>query len=175
MAQENNGEDNLVERLKHGDEPAFNVLFARYRGVVYSLCYRFTRNSADAQDLVQEVFVKIYQKIRTYDTRAKFSTWLYRVTVNHCLSFKRKTRPLPYSDLVRSSLDFTKRVELRKSIDEAIVQLPKRQRMVFVLRHNQELSFDEIAGLLQITSGAAKAHHHFAVSRMKELLSQMGY
>jgi len=175
LSQENNGEDGLVRRLKDGDEAAFNLLFNKYRNAVYSLCYRFTRNSADAQDLVQEIFVKIYKKIRTYDTRARFSTWLYRVTINHCISFKRKARPLPYSELAKSAPDFTKQVELKKSIDEAIVQLPKRQRMVFVLRHHQELSFDEIGGLLKITSGAAKAHHHFAITRMKELLSRLGY
>ncbi len=177
LAHERNEEDDLllVNRLKKGDEVAFNLLFNKYRTLVYSICFRFSRNTADAQDLTQEIFVKVYRKINSYDSRAKFSTWLYRVTVNHCISFKRKEKTLPYSECVKDDPDFTKQVEFKKSIDQAILQLPKQQRIVFVLRHFNQFSFDEIGRSLRISTGAAKAHHHFAVIKLKVSLSKLGY
>ncbi len=175
--QNNRQEDeiSLVNRLRSGDEVAFNQLFDRYHLTVYNICYRFTRNCADAQDLTQEVFVKIYKKIKTYNFKAKFSTWLYRVTLNHCISFRRKEKTAGPIEPTRGDSDFKERVELKRAIDQAMIKLPKQQRMVFILRHFNQFSFDEIAEILKISTGAVKAHHHFAVLKMKESLINLGY
>lgn len=75
---------------------------------------------------------------------------------------------------VKEEPDFVKQVELRRMIDQAMRQLPKQQRLVFVLRHYNQLSFNEIGDLLKISTGAAKAHHHFAVGRLREVLGKQG-
>ncbi len=165
----------LITKVKEGNEIAFNQIFNKYRSAVYSICYRFVRNTADAEDLTQEIFMKVYRKANTYNRKAKFSTWLYRVTVNHCLSFKRRERNLPYTQLIKDEINFVGRIELKKSIDQALLQLPKQQRMVFILRHFRQLSFNEIGEIMKISTGAAKAHHHFAIMKLKEQLTSMGY
>jgi RNA polymerase sigma-70 factor (ECF subfamily) len=174
LASQKNHEEDLflVKAITSGDDDAFSRLFEKYRLAVHSLCYRFTRNAADAEDLTQEVFVKVYHKIRTFDARAKFFTWLYRVTINHCISFRRKRPPALDAIEPKEAADFTRQIELRIMIDRAMLALPRQQRMVFVLRHYQQLSFDEIGEAMGISTGAAKAHHHFAVHKLREFFSE---
>src|SRR4030042_5260868 len=91
----------LVHDIKQGDEQAFNRLFDKYRVPVYSICYRFIRNEADAREITQDVFIKIYRNISKYNERAKFFTWLYRIAVKPCISYKRRQkRHIPYDESI---------------------------------------------------------------------------
>ncbi|MCK4941896.1 sigma-70 family RNA polymerase sigma factor [candidate division WOR-3 bacterium] len=89
-----NEDAHLVKAFKKGDEEAFDRIFEIYRVPIYSICYRFTRNDADARDLTQEVFIKVYRNLKNFNERSKLFTWVYRITVNTCISFKRReSRP----------------------------------------------------------------------------------
>lgn len=166
-------DDILVQEIKSGSEAAFERIFDRYKTALYAICYRYTRNEADSRELVQDIFIKIYRHIKDFNGRSKFFTWLYRIAVNTCLSFQRKQHrmppPVPESAV---TVPMEERIIMKKAIDEAIDHLPKRQRMVFALRHYEGFSFSEIASIMGITSGAAKANHYHAIRRLRSLLKE---
>ncbi|MCX7995859.1 MAG: RNA polymerase sigma factor [candidate division WOR-3 bacterium] len=165
-----NEEDlSLVERYKNGDESAFEILFDKYRIPIYTICYRFVRNEDDARDLTQEVFVKVYKNINKFNGRSKFFTWLYRIAVNTCISFKRTTCATEELDVSLYKPQERNPV-LKKALDDALEKLPPRQRMVFILRHYEGYTFDEIGGIMGISSGAAKANHFQAIKKLRILL-----
>jgi len=168
-----NGHDDetIVKAFKEGDETAFDRLFEKYHISVYSICYRYTRNEADARDLTQEVFIKIYRNLRNFKMQSKLFTWVYRITVNACISFKRRERsfePLPETKADTHSLG--EKVRLKVAIDNALRRLPERQRMTFILRHYEGYTFNEIGEIMGITSGAAKANHHHAIRKLRAYL-----
>jgi len=157
-------DEDLVRKIAAGEEAAFEEVFNRYRERVYSICYRYTRNYDDAQDLCQEVFIKLYRKAKGFDGRSTFFTWFYRIIVNHCISFNRKKRrPIEIPSPPPPDL------ELKMAIDRVISSLPPRQRMVFALRQDG-YKFREIGRLLEISEGAAKANYHYAVVKLRKEL-----
>lgn len=171
-----NGDDDarLILSFKQGDEKAFDQLFDKYRTPVYSICYRYARNDADAHELTQDVFIKAYRNIRRFDERSKFFTWLYRIAVNTCISFHRKqTRDAPAAakdPVMDCGLD--KKVRMKIAVDEALKKVPQRQRMTFILHHYDGRTFNEVGTIMRITTGAAKAHYHHAVKKLREYLKE---
>ena len=164
-------DETLVKAFKEGDDTAFDQLYEKYHVSIYSICYRYTRNEADAQDLTQEIFIKIYRNLRKFKMRSKFFTWVYRITVNSCISFKRRDRfirPLP--ETMSSSHSLGENVRLKVAVDNALRKLPERQRMTFILRHYEGYTFNEIGEIMGITGGAAKANHHHAIRKLRAYL-----
>jgi len=168
-----NGQEDadLVRAFKNGDEEAFDRIFEKYHVPIYSICYRFTRNDADARELTQDVFIKVHRNLRKFNERSKFFTWVYRITVNTCISFKRRNRALPpFLEAEPRRDPVGQRVRLKVAIDDALRRLPDRQRMAFILRHYQGYTFDEIGDIMGITTGAAKANHYQAVRKLRNYL-----
>lgn len=164
-------DEDLVRAFKAGNEHAFDELYAKYRISIYSICYRFVRNEADAQELTQDVFRKIFKNLVKFHEKSKFFTWAYRITVNTCLSFKRKYQP-PIIEYDPANLDqsLEKRVMMKIAVDKALGKLPDRQRMCFILHHYEGYTFNEIGNIMRITTGAVKAHHHLAIKKLRCLL-----
>jgi RNA polymerase sigma-70 factor (ECF subfamily) len=161
----------LVRQFKNGDDKAFDRLYEKYRIPVYSICYRYTRNEADARDLIQEIFIKVYNNIKKFNERSKFFTWLYRITINTCISFVRKnssSRPIHTS--ISTSMSLDKRVRMKIAIDNALAQLPARQRCAFVLHHYEGYTFEETGKIMKISTGAAKANHFQAIRKLRKFL-----
>lgn len=169
-----NDEDTvLVRKFKDGDEKAFDQLYEKYRISLYSICYRYTRNDADARDVTQEIFIKVYRNLKKFNEKSKFFTWLYRITVNTCISFKRKNPPLqPKNHVPSNPLPMERRVRMKADIDDALVQLPKRQRLTFILHHYEGYTFAETAAIMNISTGAAKANHYHAIKKLQVLLKR---
>ena len=162
---------NWVAAFKSGNEKAFDQIYDKYHLVVYGICYRYARNEADALDLTQDVFLKVYKNLGKFRMESKLFTWLYRITVNTCISFKRHERclePLPTRE--PGTAPPGKRMRLKVAIDEALAKLPDRQRMTFILHHYEGHTFEEIGEIMDITTGAAKANHHHAVKKLRFLL-----
>jgi len=166
----------LMLAFQAGDEAAFSALLVRHQNVVVSLAYRYLGNRADAEDLAQEVFVKVYRAGKGWRPEAKFSTWLYRVTVNACLNEvrNRKTRPTqgaasfhavegPGRDAGPPDLraeppgDALERSELRAAVRRAVDELPERQRMALLLNRFQGLGYEELAATLDLSIPAVKS------------------
>ncbi len=169
----NSDEDiQLVKAFKSGNEEAFDRLFEKYRVPVYSLCYRYVRNDADARELVLDVFTKVYRNLARFREQSKFFTWLYRIVVNTCISHTRRHRrsDVPYSSEKGAHNTLEEAVHMKIAISDALVQLPERQRLAFILHHYDGYTFNEIGSIMGITTGAAKAHHYHAIRKLRKLL-----
>jgi RNA polymerase sigma-70 factor (ECF subfamily) len=163
----------LVREFKDGNTRVFDRLFEKYQVSLYSICYRFTRNDSDARELTQDILIKVYRNLKQFNERSRFFTWLYRIAVNACLSFKRKQKhhALHY-DPPPQTQPMDERVSMKIAIDNALKKLPQRQRISFILRHYEGYTFNEIGEIMGITTGAAKANHHQAVKKLKVLLKE---
>ncbi|MGB9719985.1 MAG: RNA polymerase sigma factor [bacterium] len=159
----------LVRRYKDGEEKAFDALFEKYQQPVYSICYRYVRNDADARELTQDIFIKIYRNLKKFNEKSKFFTWAYRIAVNTCISFKRRSRNEIVLDSSMSNPS-ERNLILKKAIDDALAKLPGRQKMAFILRYYEGYTFDEIGEIMGISSGAAKANHFQAISKLRVFL-----
>lgn len=169
----------LIEQFLRGDERSFNLLVERHRERIYLLIWRMVRNREDALDLSQEVFVKAYRKLKSFRHESNFYTWLYRIAVNLALNFARREKFrsfLSLSDLSRELVSGSlpseeiERDQLSSRIDRAIIELPEKQRMVFILRHYEEMSVKEVADLLGKSEGTIKANYFQAIKKLRRSL-----
>jgi len=181
----------LVERCLKGEERAFEELLHKYRNSVYSICYRMVRNQTDAEDLAQDVFIRTFSVLDRYDPAYPFSGWLFRITSNLCIDFLRKAkrgmvsldqpiegsegsiqRQLP-SDAVKPDREMENK-EMMAALEEAISTLPEHYRIIVILRHQEQMSYEEIAGDLGIPLGTVKARIHRARNMIKEYFRRAG-
>ena len=167
----------LIESLKKGDSASFDELLKRYSEKVHNLAMRITRNEEDAEEILQDVFVTVHQKIDKFEGKSAFSSWLYRVTANTAFMKLRKRRQTPAVSLeefgsgVRDTwvskksedcdVDYiSSRHELRAALEEAVERLPDEYRMIFVLRDVDGLSSQEVGEILDISVPAVKSRLH---------------
>ena len=161
----------LLERSRQGDVHAFETLFRKYQSYVYNVSLGMLGNGEDAADVTQETFVRIHRGLRSFRGDASFSTWLYRIAVNLCITeLRRRTRSkYQYLDDLQHEEDGTLQEDAGPSPDEAIqlaeerrvVQqilrtLPPDYRAIMVLRHFQQLAYEEIAEVLGISLSQVK-------------------
>jgi RNA polymerase sigma-70 factor (ECF subfamily) len=173
----------LVRACLDGRREAFDVIVERHQRHVYQLCYRFTGNHEDANDLSQDVFVRAYRGLKTFKAQASLGTWLYRIAVNVCLNkVSVKTRSEPLDALLaandervasreETAADALLRGERAAQVRAAIARLPKKQRATLVLRVYHDLPHEQIAGILGSSVGAVKANFFHALTNLKKLLS----
>lgn len=156
-----NRDQELVERIKKGDNRAFDLLFQRYIDKVYRHLNAVVASHADVEDLVQEVFVRVYRKIHTYKSQSSFSTWLYRVTRNVAISHVRKHAKRRWDDdfdetrmahenevPTNTPLTRTLQGERVEIANRFLARLSKRKREVFVLHEVAGFTLEEIADML---------------------------
>ena len=169
-----------LRRLRSRDERAFRELVAEHRDRVYNITYRMLGNRHEAEDVAQEVFITVFKTIETFREESKFSTWLYRVTVNHC---KNRIKYLARRhDRDRDELDETSHetngaagmprhvqpdralegAQLEVLLQEAIAHLDDDQRVVVVLRDVEDLSIEEICEITGLPDGTVKSRLHRA-------------
>jgi len=155
----------LMLAFQRGNEDAFTSLFERYRVRVTSIAYRFIADREVAEDVAQEVFVKVYASRKSYRPRAKFSTWLYRITANTCLDELRKRgsgKIAPISEVeMEASPSSPESVaesnELVRQVRAAILSLPENQRIAIILQRYECLSYQEIAEVLNTSVSAVES------------------
>jgi RNA polymerase sigma-70 factor (ECF subfamily) len=177
----------LVGLAKAGDTGAFGELMLRYQNKIYRLARRMTETDEDAEDVLQEAFIKAFKSLRGFRGRSKFSTWLYRIAVNLALMKLRRKKLDSVSldepvttgegavqrDIEDDALDPLERLiemESLEILDEAISGLPPSYRAVFVLRHVEGLSTEETARILKITVPAVKSRLHRTRQTLREKL-----
>ncbi len=174
----------LMLRFQRGDDVAFDELYQRIRRVVLRLTARLLGDPQAAEEAAQEVLVKVYRARRTYRPQARFRTWLYRVTVNHCLNERRRAWRR-FEVLARSPDDAVvalapigaspaaqaRHAELAAAVESALQKLPPRQRAAVILARFEGCSMQELAQVLDVSVGAAKVLLHRARARLTKLLS----
>ena len=167
-------DEELVERTLGGEEDAFSQIYDRYRRPVYSTSYRIIQNSEEALDATQEVFIKLFRSLGSWDpNKSKFSTWLYRMAANHAidrwrLHRRRGESPLedesaaqhiegdPLRDAFRSPYDEVERRESVEEIRRCVESLPELQKKVFILRYFRDMKLEEISEAEECSLGTVK-------------------
>ena len=176
-----------VERTLAGDRDAFRVLVERHSHNVFRLAYRMTGNRPDAEEVVQEAFLRAYQKLGQFAARANFGTWVYRIAANYAIDRMRqrkkeearKVEPVVREEgtendpvtLVEDAAPTPERlahnIELRKQMEIALAALSHSERTAFVMRHWEGCAIEEIAEVLKSSSGAAKNTVFRAVQKLR--------
>jgi RNA polymerase sigma-70 factor (ECF subfamily) len=167
----------LVERFRAGDRRAFDEIVRKYQEPLRALVWRYVKNADDAKDVSQRAFVRAFEKINDFRGESAFRTWLFRIAVNFALNHIRsgdRLEPLDLDDVTAftNSLGTEKLVaaEVWKKVQAKLEQLPPKQRLVLELRLFHELSFKEVAAIVDSSEDSAKVNFHHAVKRMRALL-----
>ena len=180
----------LILHAQGGDLHAFEELLQKHDRHVLSLAFSYARNSDDAKDIYQETLIRAYRSIRKFEMRSEFSTWLYRITTNVCISYKSSQRR--YADVLRNGDatifpcrpgersadpvstesaegDFM-RAELGRQIERALDNLSPMQRLVFTMKHYEGYKLREIASITNCAEGTVKKYLYEAVRRLQKEL-----
>ncbi|RLE14294.1 RNA polymerase subunit sigma-24 [Candidatus Aerophobetes bacterium] len=177
----------LVARFKEGDESSFKELVERYQSRVYSIVLAMLGDKNDADDLSQEVFLKVYRFIHQFKGRSKFFTWLYRLTINTCISarnrkkrnnqillsqsFKKDFTPIDtLQNDAKSPIEILQNRELEKKIKLALDSLSDGLKEVFVLREIEDLSYKQLSRILHCPEGTVKSRLFRAREELKKKL-----
>ncbi len=172
----------LVRATIKGDQQAFQRLVELYQGPIYNMAYRMLHNAHDAEDAAQEIFLRMYTKIETYDQSRKFSTWIFSVASNYCIDRIRRRRPLvPLDDMafaLPSNEDGPERLalrgELRDTVQRALATLPDHYRLIAVLRYWHDFSYQEIEEITKLSESAVKTRLHRARKMIAQALDKQG-
>lgn len=171
----------LVERVRAGDDDAFRILVERHSRAIFRSSYRITGNAADADDVVQETFLRAYRALASFDSRATLTTWLHRIAINCSLDLidsrkRREGRIDAGEDLaaIASSEASPDRVvlgsEMQRAIAEAMAALTGNERTAFVLRHFEGMPLEEIGQILGTRLNATKNTVFRAVQKLRRQL-----
>jgi len=180
----------LARRALAGDDRAFEQLVRRYERGLYNLAFRMVRDSELARDLAQDVFIRVHRSLARYDPVYPFSSWIYRVATNLCIDHIRRRKVDTVSldapiagardetltrDVADETQDPERDVEASQRaalLAEALDKLPETHRMVLLLRHQRDLSYEEIARILEAPLGTVKARIHRAREAFRRILER---
>lgn len=176
------GEKYHIDRVKGGDKEAFTWVVDRYRDMVYTICLRMLVIEADAMEAAQDVFVKAFRAIGTFQEKAKFSTWLYRIAYNQCISVIRKkvkvidlVDDIPGDKINESDINGVEMITIEERkyyLKMALEALPETDAVVVSLFYFDELSLEEIAEITGLTSGNIRIKLHRSRKKMYRVLSE---
>jgi RNA polymerase sigma-70 factor (ECF subfamily) len=167
----------LIIQFQNGDskEDAFTQLLKRHRTSVFFQIKKMVLEHADADDIAQAVWIKVWNKLDGFKQESAFSTWLFRIAYNETLNFIAQKKRLTSNNAPNeidpnianpSSNDGLKETAIQIKLERAIAALPEKQRFVFMLRYYEEFDYEKIASITGTTVGGAKANYHQAVKKM---------
>ncbi len=170
----------LIDGFRRGDESCFNELVRRYQQKVYWIARRVVGTHEDADDVVQDAFVRVYEGLASFRGDANFYTWVYRITMNLALNALRKKRVkefIPYDDVLAEVLpsdsfadQSTHEGEYQAILEKAIGRLPAKQKAVFIMRYFDEMTYEEIAKVTKKSVGGLKANYFHALKKVSEYI-----
>jgi RNA polymerase sigma-70 factor (ECF subfamily) len=183
----------LVSKAQGGETGAFEELVYRYDRKVLSIARSFTKDPDDAQDIYQEVFLRVYRALPGFRFGSEFSTWLYRIVMNVCLSHKTRRAGHAHAQLdaiAERTIDHTtegrmsirrpvspersaQNAEIREHINQAVETLAPRERLVFTLKHFEGYKIREIAEMMECGEGTAKRYLFTAVGKLRKKLKKL--
>jgi RNA polymerase sigma-70 factor (ECF subfamily) len=159
---------------------AFNALVQQYQQPLYRIIRRIVIDHDETDDLLQEAFVKVWRHLGSFRQDAKLSTWLYRIATNEALSHLRKKRQRYFLPIADVEGELTSRLEdalapeadeIQRRLQQAMLRLPERQRVVFQLKYFDEMGYEEMSEVLGVTVGALKASYHHAVQKIERYVT----
>ncbi len=179
MEQENEKQTDyrLMERVKNGDMLAFNQIVDKYKNRLMNVIVRMVQETEQAEDIVQETFLRVYQHRDSFDFRHCFSTWLYTIALNLARNELRKRKRFKFFDIfdlqgkeAEIAVEMELPSNLPQAIEKALETLPEKYKTAFVLRDIQELPYEEVAQIMNIPLGTVKSRVNRARAILKEKL-----
>lgn len=186
------GDNALVSAYLEGNERAFEILVSRYQDRLVNYISRIVHDYDRAIDLAQEAFIRVYRNAHRYEGKYQFSTWIYRIATNLAIDelrrrerkgrcflynvmglFEKEERTFPLPDLRHSPDRVLHKKETSKRLQSAINSLPKKYRLAFLLKEVQDLSYEEVAQILDISLGTVKSRIHRAKLLLRAKLSEV--
>lgn len=181
---ETNSDFELVKSFVAGDESAFNKIVLKYQQKIYWHARRMAGNHLDADEIVQQVLIVLYEKLKDFKFQSSLYTWIYRITVTRSINFLKKRDlkkffsiddKLPKS--MKSSEDIVGNLEVKEKfekLEKVLQKVSPKQREVFIMRSFDELSYEEIAEITGVSVGGLKANYFHAVKKIMELMKENG-
>ena len=187
--------DYVIMQFQRGDAHAFGLIFEQYRVPVFNFIYRMLNGDREAaEDLLNEVFMKLHDAREDYEPKAKFSTWLFTIARNHCLNciksrnYRQSRRTVSLEELAqkttepsapdrlvsRSVPDDAKRADLRELLEQAIAGLPDEYKEVFILHAVEGFAHAEVAQMLKTNPATVRTHYHRARALLREQIATSG-
>jgi RNA polymerase sigma-70 factor (ECF subfamily) len=186
-------ETELIIRAQNGNISAFEELIYNYDKKVLALAMKYVKNEDDAKDIYQDVFIRVFRGLKKFQFKSEFSTWLYRIVTNVCLTHKTKSNrrefvsinPSEENEKMNTAIELIdeepdperviKSAEISEHITEALESLSPRQKMIFMLKHYEGYKLKEIADMLQCGEGTIKKYLFDAVRKMRTQLADIYY
>jgi RNA polymerase sigma factor (sigma-70 family) len=168
----------LLLKLRDPDSVnyGFNLLVRKYQQKIYWHIRKMVIDHDDADDLVQDVFIKVWKHVGNFREDAQLYTWIYRIATNECLNFLRKKKNkffLPFHDVQHelseklNASHFIDGAEIQLKLQKALLKLPDKQRLVFNMKYFDEMKYEEISKITETTVGSLKANYHHAVKKIE--------
>lgn len=187
----NMNEEKIIKQLKSGDYSNYDKIVDSYKNRVFGMAYKFTNDYDEAQDLGQEVFLKIYRQIKNFREESKLSTWIYRISVNTCLDWKKKKeriKSINFSSMVNEenkdqTIDIKDQSMLpdeiilkdedQKQVHKLIYELSDKYKTVLIMYHFNEMSYQEIAKVLNIPERTVETRLYRARRMLKDKITKL--
>lgn len=174
----------IIQQAKGGDTRAFRMLVVAHQAFAFRVAFRMVPDEQDAEDIVQEVFIKLWKNLKKYRPENRFTTWLYRMVVNQCLDFmkSRRVQQRGRNENLEAIMNHPTAIspdeelqnsELMKIVYQAAESLSPQQREVFVLRDLEALAVDEVCEILSMSSGTVKSNLYYARKTLSERLKSV--
>lgn len=171
-----------IREVLAGDKQAYAKIINKYKNQLYATILRMTKNPQDAQDLVQDAFIKVYHQLEKFNGQGTFASWLYRVSINHCMDvFRKKQYKIKHVEMSEQFVPdknnpeviFLKR-EKQRHLEKLLATLPDDERMIILLRYANELSYEEISELLNTSVSTVRNKLHRAKKKMRNTAEREG-
>jgi RNA polymerase sigma factor (sigma-70 family) len=173
----------LLDKIRNPDtlNYGFNLLVRTYQQRVYWHIRKMVIDHDDADDLTQEVFIKIHKAIGNFREDSQLYTWIYRIATNECLSFLTKKRRTSFLRMEDVELELSRKVdsstgdggeEIQKKLQKILLKLPDKQRLVFNMKYFDDLPYEQISEITKTSVGALKASYHHAVKKIEDYLAE---
>lgn len=181
---ENKSDEKLIALILRGNrksELAFAAILDRYNERLYWHVRKILVTHEDANDVVQNTWIKVYQNLRSFRKDSRFYTWLYRIATNEALSYLQKSKKSDADNLEDHLFNLSQSLEsdewfdgseIQTQLQKAILQLPEKQRLVFNMKYFDEMKYQDMADILETSIGALKASYHHAVKKIEATLKE---
>jgi RNA polymerase sigma-70 factor (ECF subfamily) len=163
----------LLKSCQRGEVRAFEKLYHLYSSRMKSLAFHLLASRGDAEDAVQETFLKVYRALAAFEENSALSTWIYRILINCCYDIMRKRQRLAENPILRE-IPMDSKLTLKVALERALLALNERHRLVFLMFEVEGLKHSEIAGVLEVPEGTSRAWLFEAKRSLKQLLTEPG-
>jgi RNA polymerase sigma-70 factor (ECF subfamily) len=176
-------DEHYIERVLNGDKSSYAILLERHKNMVFTIANRMLKNREEAEEVAQDTFLKAYRSLKKFKKQSKFSTWLYKIVYNQCISELRKKKQVVYSvddeqynfdiEDTYNKVDQLEESDKKDYIEKAVKQLSEEDKMIVTLYYQQELPTEEVAEIMNLSVSNVKVKLYRARKKLYESLHRL--